>query len=64
MFAIQKIADASLLQANKIPLLLLTAVFVLFVLTTVVLTVRAVQREKAFAAQPDLPEETTEDKLC
>ena len=64
MFAIQKMADVALLQANKIPLLLLTAAFVLYILTTIVLTVRAVQHDKAFTAQPDMTGETKEEKPC
>ena len=64
MFAVQMIVDASLLRANKIPLLLLSAAFILFFLMTVILTVRAVRREKQFAAQADHYEASAEDRRC
>lgn len=64
MFAVQTIATAALLQANKIPILLLAIAFVLILLATVVLTVRAVRRDKAQTAQPLSDEENAEEPLC
>ena len=51
MFAIRKVADMALLQANKTALLVLAAACVLFLAATIVLTVRAARREKARGAQ-------------